>query len=107
MSATALWITVLAACALGFAAKYAGYLAPESLVDEPRRSRVIGLLPVALLAGLLVTQTVGGGDGIVLDARLAAVALAVVLMWLRANFVVVIFGAAALAAVLRALGWAA
>lgn len=107
MSTAALWVTVLAACVLGFVTKYLGYLVPESLVDGPRRSRVIGLLPVALLAGLLVTQTVGGDEGITLDARIAAVALAVVLMWLRANFVIVILGAAALAAGLRALGWAA
>lgn len=107
MSTTVLWVTVLAAAALGFATKYAGYLAPERLVDGPRRSRVIGLLPVALLAGLLVTQTVGGSDSIILDARLAAVALAVVLMWRRTNFIIVIFGAAALAAGLRALGWMA
>lgn len=105
MSTTVLWLTVLAACALGFAAKYAGYLVPESVVDGRRRSRVIGLLPVALLAGLVVTQTIGGDERIVLDARLAGVALAVVLLWLRANFVVVVFAAAALAAGLRALGW--
>lgn len=105
MSTTVLWLTVLAACALGFAAKYAGYLVPESVVDGRRRSRVVGLLPVALLAGLVVTQTIGGDERIVLDARLAGVALAVVLLWLRANFVVVVFAAAALAAGLRALGW--
>ncbi|MCT1618114.1 AzlD domain-containing protein [Janibacter hoylei] len=105
MSATSLWVCVLAACVLGFVTKYVGYLVPESLVDGRRRSRIIGLLPVALLAGLLVTQTVGGNDGIVVDARLAAVALAVVLLWLRANFVIVVFAAAALAAGLRALGW--
>lgn len=105
MSLTVLWISVLAACVLGFVTKYLGHLVPESLVDGRRRSRVIGLLPVALLAGLVVTQTVGGDDGLVLDARLAAVALAVVLLWLRANFVVVVFAAAALAAGLRALGW--
>lgn len=105
MSTTAVWITVLAACVLGFATKFAGYLAPQSIVDGRRRSRIIGLLPVALLAGLVVTQTVGGQESIVLDARLAGVALAVVLMWLRANFILVIFGAAALAAGLRALGW--
>ncbi|WP_114202413.1 AzlD domain-containing protein [Janibacter anophelis] len=105
MSTTVLWISVLAACVLGFVTKYLGHLVPESLVDGRRRSRVIGLLPVALLAGLVVTQTVGGDDGLVLDARLAAVALAVVLLWLRANFVVVVFAAAALAAGLRALGW--
>ena len=105
MSATALWVCVLAACVLGYATKFVGYFVPESLVDGRRRSKVIGLLPVALLAGLVVTQTAGGDDGIVIDARLAAVALAVVLLWLRANFVVVVFAAAALAAGLRALGW--
>lgn len=105
MTTTALWITVLAACALGFAAKLAGYLVPESVVDGRRRSRIVGLLPVALLAGLVVTQAVGSDGEIVFDARIAAVALAVVLMWLRANFIVVIVGAAALAAGLRALGW--
>lgn len=105
MSTSVLWVAVLAACILGFATKYIGHLVPESLVDGPRRSRIIGLLPVALLAGLVVTQTVGGDDGIVLDARLAAVALAVVLLWLRANFVIVVLAAAALAAALRALGW--
>lgn len=105
MSTTALWITVLLACALGFVTKLAGYLVPESLVDGPRRSRIVGLLPVALLAGLLVTQTVGEDGGIVLDARLAGVAVAVVLLWLRANFIVVVVGAAAVAAGIRALGW--
>ncbi|NYF99330.1 AzlD domain-containing protein [Janibacter cremeus] len=105
MSTTTLWLAVLAACVLGFAAKYAGYLVPESVVDGRRRSRIIGLLPVALLAGLVVTQTVGGEGDIVVDARLAAVALAVVLLWLRANFVIVVVAAAALAAGLRALGW--
>lgn len=105
MTTTVLWLAVLAACVLGFAAKYAGYLVPESVVDGRRRSRIIGLLPVALLAGLVVTQTVGGEDSIVIDARVAAVGLAVVLLWLRANFVIVVIAAAALAAGLRALGW--
>ena len=106
MSTSTLWLAVLAACLLGVATPLAGSRSPASVGDGRRRSRVVGLLPVALLAGLVVTQTVGGDDGIVVDARLAAVALAVVLLWLRANFVVVVFGAAALAAVLRLLGWA-
>ena len=68
-----LWITVLAAAALGFALKLAGYLVPPSTVEGPRRSRVISLLPVALLAGLLLTQTLGGSDGLTVDARVPAV----------------------------------
>ena len=65
------------------------------------------LLPIALLSGLLLTQTVGGDDGLVLDARVPAVLLAIVLFTLRVNFLVVVIIAAALAAALRALGWAA
>lgn len=100
-----LWVIVLASAALGFALKLAGYLAPASVVEGPRRSRVISLLPVALLAGLLLTQTVGGDGTVAIDARLPAVALAVLLFALRVNFLVVVVAAAVLAAALRALGW--
>lgn len=102
-----LWWTVLAAAVLGFAAKYLGYLVPSTVVEGPRRSRVVTLLPVALLAGLLVTQTVGGDGAVVVDARLPAAALAVALFALRINFLVAVVAAAVLAAALRALGWAA
>ncbi len=100
-----LWITVLAAAALGFALKLAGYLVPPSTVEGPRRSRVISLLPVALLAGLLLTQTLGGSDGLMVDARVPAVVVAIALFALRVNFLVVVLVAAAVAAGLRALGW--
>lgn len=102
-----LWLVVLLSAVFGFVAKFAGYLVPSSVVEGPRRSRVIALLPIALLSGLLLTQTVGGDDGLVLDARVPAVLLAIVLFTLRVNFLVVVITAAALAAVLRALGWAA
>jgi hypothetical protein len=63
---------------------------------------------VALLAALVAVQTVGGPNGaVVVDARVAGVAVAVVALLLRAPFLVVITLAAATAAALRALGWAA
>lgn len=100
------WTVVLLASGLSFATKLAGYLVPESWVDGPRRSRVLTLLPVALLAGLIAIQTFGGdGGSLHIDARLAAVVAAVALLLLRANFLVVVVGAAAVAAGLRALGW--
>ena len=71
-----------------------------------RTSRVTTLLPVALLAALVVVQTVvGPGGSLVIDARLVAVGVAVVLLLLRANFLVVVLAAAAVAAALRAVGW--
>jgi branched-subunit amino acid transport protein len=100
------WVTVLLACALAYGLKLAGYLVPARLVEGERRSRVVTLLPVALLAALVAVQTVRGeGGALVLDARAAALATAVVLLALRANFLVVVVGAAVVAAALRALGW--
>jgi branched-subunit amino acid transport protein len=101
-----MWIAVLLACGACFALKFVGYLVPESWVAGERTSRVTTLIPVALLAGLVVVQTVvGAGGALALDARLVAVAIAVVLLLARANFVVVVLVAALVAAGLRALGW--
>ena len=46
------------------------------------------------------------GSEIVLDARLAGLGAAVMLLCLRAPFLVVVVGAAVVAAGLRTLGWA-
>ncbi|MBM6404985.1 AzlD domain-containing protein [Phycicoccus sp. CSK15P-2] len=100
------WVTVLLACAAAYALKLAGYLVPAGWFDGPRRSRMIALLPVALLSALVAVQTVVGDGGLlVLDARIAALAVAFLLLALRANFLVVVAGAALVAGVLRALGW--
>jgi branched-subunit amino acid transport protein len=99
---------VLLACLLALATKYVGFRVPEHLLDGPVTSRALALLPVALLAGLVAVQTFSRSDGgVVVDARLAALCVAVVALLLRAPFLVVICVAAAVAAGLRALGWAA
>ena len=54
----------------------------------------------------MATQTAADGTEVVLDARLAGLGVAVVLLLARAPFLVVVVGAAAAAAALRALGWA-
>ncbi|HOB79898.1 MAG TPA: AzlD domain-containing protein [Ornithinibacter sp.] len=101
-----LWVAVLIASLLSVAVKLAGYLVPESLMAGERTQRVTTLLPVALLAALVVVQSVTGDAGaIVVDARLAAAGLAIVLLLLRVNFLVIVLAAGALAAILRALGW--
>ena len=102
------WVWVLVACGAAYLLKLLGYLVPERLLDHPAVVRISALLPVALLAALVAVQAVGGPDrAIVLDARLAGLAVAAVALLLRAPFLVVIALAAVTAAVLRALGWAA
>jgi hypothetical protein len=74
-------------------------------MERPAPSRVANLLTVALLAALVVTQTLERDHQVVLDARLPAVGVAAVLLVLRAPFIVVVLSAAVVAAVLRLLGW--
>ena len=100
------WIAVLVASAIAYACKLAGYTVPPRWLAHPRIIRVTAMLPAALLAALVVLQTFSSGTRLVLDARAAGLAVAVVALLLRAPFIVVVVLAAATAGVLRALGWA-
>jgi branched-subunit amino acid transport protein len=72
--------------------------------DVPERAQaLLSLLAVPLLAALIAVQTVTHGKSLVIDARLAAVAVAALLVWRRAPFIVVVLAAAATAALLRAV----
>lgn len=98
-----LTVAVLLGCAACFALKLGGYFTPAAWLSGERTSLVTTALPVALLAALIGVQTfVGEAGRIVLDARVVAVGVALVLLRLKANFVVVVVGAAAVAALLRA-----
>jgi len=100
------WLTVLAACALAYTLKLAGYLVPHRLLDGRRVRRITALLPVALLAALVMVQAfAGAGRTLVLDSRAAGLGVAVVALLVRAPFLVVVVLAAATAAALRHLGW--
>ena len=102
-----LWLTVLVASAAAFGLKYAGHVVPHRWLDAPRTRRVTDLLPVALLAALVAVQAFTTGHALVLDARAAAVTVAVLALLLRAPFLVVVVLAAATAGALRAFGLAA
>ncbi|WP_159793375.1 AzlD domain-containing protein [Puerhibacterium puerhi] len=105
MTTGVLWGTVVLASLACLALKIAGHLVPEHWLADPRVARLSSLVTVALLASLVVTQTVGDGQGLTVDARLPALAVAAVALALRAPFVLVVVLAAATAAGLRALGW--
>jgi hypothetical protein len=61
-------------------------------------------MTIGLLASLTVVNALASGQGLVLDARLGALAAAAVALWLRAPFLVVVLTGAAAAAGLRLLG---
>lgn len=102
-----IWAAVLLGSAGCWLEKLLGYLLPGTLLTRPLAMRIATLMPVALLAALVAVQTFAEGQHLVIDARLAGLAVAVVALLLRAPFLVVVLVAAAAAALLRALGWAA
>lgn len=98
-----IWAAVLLASAGCFALKLAGWSVPAGLLERERLQRAAVLLPLPLLAALVVVQAFAGDRALVLDARAAGLAVALVLVLLRAPFLLVVVAAAATAALLRAL----
>jgi hypothetical protein len=98
-----LWAGVLAASAGCYALKLAGLSLPERWLADPRIQRTVPLLPIALLSALVAILTFSTGHRLVLDVRVAAIAVAGVAVLLRAPFLVVVASAAATAALLRLL----
>ena len=98
-----IWAPLLVAAAACYAIKVAGLSLPQRFLQDPRLQRTVPLLPVALLAALIATNTFSTGTHLVLDARAAGLAVAGVAVLLRAPFLVVVAAAAATAALLRLL----
>jgi uncharacterized membrane protein len=96
-----IWAAVLAASAGCYAVKLAGLSVPRRILDDPRVRRIAALIPVALLAALIAIQTFSTGHDLVIDARVAGIAAAVVAVRLRAPFIVTVAVAAAVTALVR------
>lgn len=100
-----MWWAVIAAGLGCYLLKLAGLSVPARVLAHPVVARVADLIPVALLAALVAVQVFAAPEGraLTIDARAAALALAAVLLMVRAPFLVVVFGSAAFAALLRLL----
>ncbi|GAA3825828.1 AzlD domain-containing protein [Nocardioides panacisoli] len=98
------WVAILVAAIGCYVLKYVGLSVPQRLLEHPVAERVAALIPVALLAALVAVQVLATGHELTLDARAVALAAAVGLLLLRAPFLVVVFGAAAVAALVRLIG---
>jgi branched-subunit amino acid transport protein len=99
-----IWIAVIAASLLVWGLKSAGYLIPPRFVESALMSRIAALVTVALLASLVVSQTVQNEGALTLDARLPALGVAAILLWIKTPFLVVLIMAGAVAAGLRFFG---
>ena len=98
-----IWTAVIVGSVGCYLLKLAGLSVPPRVLERPVVERIADLIPVALLAALVAVQVFSSGPQLVLDARAVGLGVAVVLLLLRAPFLVVVFGAAASAALLRLL----
>jgi len=95
------WVVMVGAGIGCYLLKLAGLSIPARFVEHPVVERVADFIPVALLSALVVVQVFASGQSLVIDARLAGLAAAFVLLLLRAPFLLVVFGAALVAALVR------
>ena len=99
-----IWVGLIVASLIVWALKNAGYVIPQRFVESALISRIALLVTVALLASLVVSQALHSGGSLAVDARVLAVAVAGILLYVRAPFLVVLLAAGAVAAALRFFG---
>ena len=98
-----IWAGVLVGAGACYLLKLAGLSLPQRWLRDERIQRTVPLIPVALLAALVATQTFSTGQHLVVDVRAAALGVALIAVLLRAPFLVVVAAASATAALLRLL----
>lgn len=96
-----IWLGILIASLAVYSWKYIGYLLPKRVLDHPRVAASANYLTIALMAALVGVQTFVTKSQLVLDARVVAVLVAMILSALRAPFLVMVGSAALVAALLR------
>ncbi len=100
---TAVWITIAALTVGTVASKAAGTLVLGSRPPGERMMSMTALVAPALLAALVVYETLSAhGHGITLDARAAGLGAAVLAIAARAPMLAVVLLAAAATALVRA-----
>jgi uncharacterized membrane protein len=98
-----LWTVVLIAAVGCYLLKLAGLSVPAAWVERPWVTRVVEFVPAALLAALVAVQAATSGPALVVDGRLAGLAVAALALALRAPFIVVLLLAGAAGALVHVL----
>ncbi len=97
------WVLVVSLAIGAFGFKALGVLVLGSRPD-PRLTTLVAILPAALFAAIVALETFQRDESVVIDARSAGLAVAVVAAWRRLPFVVVVVAAMVATASARALG---
>jgi len=96
-----MWVAILLTGLGCYLLKLAGLSVPATVLEKPLVERIADLMPVALLAALVGVQVFASGTSLTVDARVAGLLAALVVLVLRAPFIVVVLVAALTAALIR------
>ncbi len=80
-----------------------GATSVDTSMLDARRQRVLAALPLAIVAAVIVLQTVTTDRALAIDARLAGLCVAGLCAWRRLPLLVTVLAAAAATAAVRAL----
>ncbi len=90
----AFWIATIGTSIIAFSLKYTGHSIPERWLAHSKIQRINTLIPIALLSALVGVQTFTEKNEILIDHRLAGVSVAVVALFLKAPFPIVVLSSA-------------
>ena len=94
------WTLVLLLALGAYAFKFTGLVVIGSRTLPLVVERCLALIPAAVISALIVKDTLTQGQDIVIDARAAGIAVAIIAAWRRAPLIaVIVLGAAVTAAV--------
>lgn len=80
-----------------------GFVVGPVLARRSALAQAVGLIPAAVVMAVIIQLSVADGRTLVVDERLAGMAVAGVLVWRRAPFLAVVLAAALTTAGLRAI----
>lgn len=101
------WLAIALLAVGAYGAKVFGVMVLGRLSNgfAARLDPLTSLIPAALFSALVVVQTFGADDRMVVDARLVGVGIGAVAVWRRAPFVIVVGVAMATTALVRWQTW--
>ena len=88
------WIAVIGTSALAFTLKFIGHSVPSKWLANPRIIRINALIPIVLLTALVAVNAVTVKTKIVIDHRMAGLAVAITALFFKLPFPVIVLGAA-------------
>lgn len=102
MSNAQLWLLIIVLSTVAFGLKVLGFVIVGGRTMPPLLDRCLSLIPASLLAALVAKDTFTAAQSLVIDARAAGLAVALVAVWRKAPFIVVVVLAMAATAAVRA-----